>query len=272
MILPALLFLGAFFLVPLAYMVNLSLEPDWSLAHYQRLVGNTVYGRIALNTFALSLVVTLICLLLGYPLAFLIAHAQPRTRRLLIVPVMIPYLTSLMVRSYAWMVLLGREGPINAFLAFFGLGPFTMMNTTFAVYVGMVHAMLPLMVLPLYAVMSNVDMRLVRASSSLGASPSMTFRRVYLPLTLPGVWAGSCLVLVTTLGFFIIPAILGGPRNQTVATLIERQVGVALSWGFASALGLVLLVATLAVLAIALGVRRLLRRSPGDFNLFGARA
>lgn len=263
MILPSAIFLAAFFAIPLLFMVNLSLNSTWSLDNYERVLRASVYYKVAIHTFVLSAGVTLICLILGYPLAYLLAAVPGRFRRWLLIPLMIPYLTSLMVRSYAWMVLLGREGLINQFLSFFGIGPFQLMNNALGTYVGMVHTMLPLMVLALFAKFVNIDMRLVSAGRSLGASPSFVFFRVYFPLSFPGIAAGCSLVLITSLGFFIIPAILGGMKDQTIATLIERQVNVSLNWEFASTLGILLLVLTISLLILGKLLGQLASRSLG---------
>jgi putative spermidine/putrescine transport system permease protein len=267
MIIPAVLFLLAFFVIPLGYMVKLSFDPAWSVHNYTRALYSSTYYRVALTTFSLSALVTLICLVFAYPLAFLLASVPARTRRLLFIPLMIPYLTSLMVRSYAWMVLLGREGLINQFLSLFGIGPIQLLNTTFGTYIGMVHSMLPLMVLSLFTKMVGIDMRLISAAKILGAAPAMVFFRVYLPLSFPGIATGCSLVLITSLGFFIIPALLGSTRDLTIAMLIERQVGVSLDWGFASALGVILLVLTLAVILVGKLLVRFAPRSMGLMSL-----
>ena len=192
----------------------------------------------------LALNVALICLVLGYPVAYAINSTSPRTRRLFLIPVMLPYLTSVMVRTYAWMVLLGTTGIVNQFLVVFSLGPFKLINNSLGVYIGMVHVLLPLMILPVCNAMHDIDMRLVHAAEGLGATPLQAFVRVFVPLSLPGVAAGFCLVFIISLGFFMTPALLGALENMTVSMLIENQVGVALNWGFASALGVVLLLLT----------------------------
>jgi putative spermidine/putrescine transport system permease protein len=239
--------------VPLARMLQLSLfDPAFTLAHYAEFLGTGTYMRVMLNTVILAFNVSGICLVLGYPVAYAITSTPPRTRRLFLIPVMLPYLTSLMVRTYAWMVLLGTNGMVNGFLSLLGLGPYKLMNNSLGVYIGMVHVLLPLMILPICNAMQSIDMRLVHAAEGLGATRWQAFVRVFAPLSLPGVAAGTCLVFIIALGFFVTPALLGALENMTVSMLIENQVGVALNWGFAAAIGMVLLIATMATLALAM--------------------
>ncbi len=250
---PALAVVVLLFLVPLGRMLEMSLfDPDFTMQHYVEFLGTRTYLRVMLNTVVLAFNVSLICLLLGYPVAYAINSTSKRMRRLFLVPVMLPYLTSLMVRTYAWMVLLGRTGIVNEVFSLFGLGPYRLINNTLGVYIGMVHVLLPLMILPLCSAMQNIDIRLVRAAEGLGATRWQAFIRVFAPLSLPGVAAGTCLVFIISLGFFVTPALLGALENMTVSMLIENQVGVALNWGLAAAIGIVLLVATLATLALAM--------------------
>jgi putative spermidine/putrescine transport system permease protein len=253
LLVPGLAFIVFFFVLPLARMLQLSVfDPAFTLGHYAEFFETPTYLRVMGSTIALAFNVSLICVLLGYPVAYAINSASPRARRLFLIPVMLPYLTSLMVRTYAWMVLLGTTGLVNQFLAAFSLGPFKLMNNSLGVYIGMVHVLLPLMILPMCNTMQNIDMRLVRAAEGLGATPLQAFVRVFLPLSLPGVAAGVCLVFIISLGFFITPALLGALENMTVSMLIENQVGVALNWGFAAAIGVILLLTTTVTIAGAL--------------------
>ncbi len=177
-----------------------------------------------------------------------------------------------MVRTYAWMVLLGTNGLVNNFFGLLGLGPFKLINNSLGVYIGMVHVLLPLMILPICNTMQGIDMRLEQAAEGLGATRWQAFMRVFAPLSLPGVAAGSCLVFIIALGFFVTPALLGALENMTVSMLIENQVGVALNWGFAAAIGMVLLVATMATLAIAMLVLKGVGRTmaSGGVRLIGS--
>jgi putative spermidine/putrescine transport system permease protein len=272
LIAPSIVFIALVFVLPLGRMFQLSVfDPDFTLEHYAEFIDSSAYLRVMLHTVALAVNVALICLVLGYPVAYAINSTSPRTRRLFLIPVMLPYLTSLMVRTYAWMVLLGREGLVNQFLGLVDLGPFKLMNNSLGVYVGMVHVLLPLMILPLCNSMRNIDMRLVHAAEGLGATPFQAFLRVFVPLSLPGVAAGLCLVFIVALGFFVTPAVLGGLENMTVSMLIENQVGNALNWGFASALGVLLLLTTMATIAGAVLLVKLASRTfaTGGVRLLG---
>jgi ABC-type spermidine/putrescine transport system permease subunit I len=175
--------------------------------------------------------------------------------------VLVPFWTSILVRSYAWMVLLGREGSINRLLINLGIRdePVQLLNTRLAVYVGMVHILLPFMILPLYSVMRGIDRNYLRAAENLGGRPWQVFRHVFFPLTLPGMAAGCLVVFILSLGFYITPALIGGPRDVMISMLIAQQVN-TLNWGFASALALVLLVIAMVIYLIfdrMLGVQRL---------------
>jgi putative spermidine/putrescine transport system permease protein len=166
--------------------------------------------------------------------------------RVLLIFIVVPYFTGSLVRTYAWMVLLGREGVVNQLLLRSGLAdrPLPLMYNRFGVLVGMSYILLPYMILALYAVMKGIDPGLLRAARALGATGFQAFCRVFLPLTLPGIGGGTLLVFILSLGFFVTPALMGSPRETMIAMVIENQVGVLLNWGFASALAMVLLAAT----------------------------
>lgn len=272
---PAILFLGFFYGYPVAAMLFRSItDPSVGLENFEPLIRArsaidlpgislpmNAYVRVMGITLQIAIVVTVVTLLLAYPLAYLLTTVPPATANLLMILVLIPFWTSILVRSYAWMVLLGQEGIINGALLWLGLRdePAQLLNTRLAVYLGMIHILLPFMILPLVAVMRGIDRSLLRAAENLGASPRHAFRRVFLPLSLPGVAAGSLLVFILALGFYITPALLGGRRDVTISMLIQQQV-TQLNWGFASALALVLLVVALVVYVIfvrLLGVERL---------------
>ena len=178
--------------------------------------------------------------------------ASPRVRNFLIAMVLLPFWVSSLVRTYGWMVLLGREGVVNRSLAALGVidRPLPLMFNTLGVILGMVHILLPFMVFPIYSVMRGLDPALVRAAYGLGARPRAAFLRVYLPLTVPGIAAGCLLVFVVAIGFFVTPALLGGRGNIVIAMLIEEQVNQVLNWGFAAALAVALLAVTLVAVAV----------------------
>jgi len=250
--LPALLLLFVFFLFPVVRMLGFSLEGgtlDW----YAKALGEQLYLRVFWNTFEIALLVTFFCLLLGYPLGFLMATTTPFWATVGFIFVLLPLWTSVLVRTYAWMVLLGRNGVFNRTLMEAGIisDPIPMLHNFTGVLIGMVHVLLPYMVLPIYSAVRKVDPAIPAAAAGLGASSFAIFRRIYLPLTLNGIFAGSVLVFVLSLGFYITPALLGGGRVIMIAVLIEQQVREALNWPFAAALSAVLLAATFAVYALA---------------------
>ena len=211
LVLPALLFLLTIYVYPLAKMILMSLfDPDFTLKHYQEFISTSVYIKVFYNTIKISFFSTLICLFVGYPVSFLLASVSPKTRGLMIIFVIIPFWISLLVRNYAWMVLLGRNGIFNSMLLELGLisAPLKLMYNAFGMYVGMVHILLPYMIFPMFAVMSGIDWDLIRASRSLGANAFQTFIRVYLPLSIKGISAGCLIVFILAIGFFITPALL----------------------------------------------------------------
>jgi len=250
-------FLLLLFLFPVARLMLLSVEGG-TLAHYERALTEGLYVRVLLGTLEIGLYVSVICLLLGYPLAHFLATTSKRWATIGFVFLLLPFWTSLLVRTYAWMVLLGRNGVVNRFLLETGVvsEPLPLLYNMTGVLIGMVHVLLPFMVFPIYSIMRRVDRGLLLAAEGLGATPWKIFFRIYLPLTLPGVLAGMTLVFILAIGFYITPALLGGGRVLMIAVLIEKQVREFLDWGFASALSVVLLAAALLVYA---AFRRLLR-------------
>jgi putative spermidine/putrescine transport system permease protein len=211
-----------------------------------------IYVGILLRTFWIGFVVTAVCLLLGYPLAYRLASLPLRVSNLLLILVLLPFWTSLLVRTGAWVVLLQREGVINDLLLTVGLvsEPLQLVYNRFGVYVAMTHILLPFMVLPLYSVMRGIPPHYVRAAASLGAGPVRAFLRIYLPLTVPGIAAGCLLVFILAIGYYITPALVGGANDQMVSYFIAFFTNQTINWGMASALGAVLLIATLLLFAL----------------------
>lgn len=256
---PALVVLTAFFVYPLFGIVHRSVyKGGYTLDFYRQIFRVPVYLQVLIATFKVSALVTLACLVLGYPLAYVLATRRPRTAQLCMIIVVLPFFTSIIVRTYAWMVLLGRNGIVNQYLMTLGLTgtPLALLYNQAGVVIGMSYILLPYMVLTVYSVMRGIDPGLVRAAHSLGASRLQAFRRVFLPLSLPGIAGGTLLVFILSLGFFITPALMGGPGDVMIAMLIEREVEITLNWSFASALAVVLLGLTLIGFA---GYNRLLR-------------
>ena len=249
---PAIGFLAVLYVLPLGQVLPLSVvEPTPGVDNYVRLATTPLYALVLENTFEISLVVAAICLVLGYPTAYLLATSRPQVRSILLVFVMVPFFTSILVRTYSWIFLLGWKGIINTTLLAGGVidESLELLYNRFGVIVGMVHVLLPYMILILFSVMRGIDRSLVAAAASLSATPFTAFRRVYLPLSLPGIGSGFLLVLVLALAFFITPAMLGGPKDLMIANVIAYQVGV-LKWGFASALAVVLLVVSIVFLVV----------------------
>ncbi|MCC6777183.1 MAG: ABC transporter permease [Hyphomicrobiales bacterium] len=249
---PAMLAIIVMFVVPVGYVLLLSVsDPTVSLAHYQRLFTVPLYISVLINTFKTSLIVTTACLLLGYPLAYVMARRNDWVAIVFLVAVGMSFWTGFVVRTYAWLVILGNKGPVSAFYAYAGLGrPPQLLFTSFSSTLGMVHILLPYMVLALYGVMRKIDPSYMRAAEGLGARPFYAFGHVFLPLSLPGVVNGSVLVFTLCLGFYITPILLGTPKDMMISQLISQQIEDLLAWGFASAIATVLLVCTLLLLAI----------------------
>jgi ABC-type spermidine/putrescine transport system permease subunit I len=261
---PLVAWMLAFYALPLLAMLLRSVaEPNWTLDNLKRLVTDGVALHVFLITFRTAAIVTIAAALIGYPVAFALAQMSRAWANALLLLVLLPFWTSVLVRTYAWMVLLGRNGVLNQLLLWLGAidAPMRVLNTSLAVYIAMTHILLPYMILPTYSVLLEIDRTLPRAAAGLGATPFGVLRQVWLPLSMPGAAAGVMLVFALSLGFFITPALVGGPRDMVVALLIQQQVDLV-NWPFASALSAALLLVTLLVLAIGhrvLGLERVLR-------------
>jgi putative spermidine/putrescine transport system permease protein len=208
-----------------------------------------IYVTVFVRTIWISLLVTAICLVLGYPVAHLLASLPTATGNLLMIMVLLPFWTSLLVRITAWMVILQGEGLVNSALRLLHLSdkPIQLIFNRFGLVVAMTHVLLPFMVLPIYSVMRTISPSYRRAGESLGASPTVAFWRVYFPLTLPGIGAGALLVFILALGYYITPALVGGPADQMISYFIVDHTNRSLNWGLASALGVLLLGSVLAM-------------------------
>jgi len=244
---PAMLLLLTLFAAPLLRLLALSVAGG-SLVAYERALTNELYLRVFFETFKIAAIVTLLTLALGYPVAYVMATSGRAWQLVGIAFVLLPFWTSILVRTYAWMVMLGRNGVVNRTLIGWGVidRPLPLLNNLAGVLIGMVHVLLPYMILPVFNAVKNVDPNLVLAAEGLGAPRWRAFLRITLPLTMNGVAAGVTLVFTLSLGFFITPALLGGGRVVMVANLIEEQVRELLNWAFAGALSAILLALTLA--------------------------
>lgn len=261
---PVTLWLGLFFLVPLLLILAYSFGTSgiyggitlgFNPGNYLK-VFDPLYLEIIGRTFFIAALTTLLCLALGYPLAYFIVFKGRRWRNALILLVMVPFWTSLLIRAYAWVVILGGNGIANRTLQYLGITdePLTLIFTPQAVLMGMIYSYLPFMILPLYAALEKFDTRLKEAAQDLGASRWQTFWRVTFPLSMPGVIAGSILVFIPSAGEFVIPDLLGGSRTVMTGNLIQNQFLQARDWAFGSALSVMLAVLLLG--AIMFYVRR----------------
>ncbi len=245
--LPALIIIMIVVFIPVFWLSSLSFVDragDFSWANYERIFQSQLYIKTFIVTLKISVAVVIICMLLGYPLCYWLSQLRERTAGILMIFVLLPFWTSVLVRTYAWLVLLQRNGIINDTLLAVGLinEPLQLAHNLTGSIIGMVHIMLPFLVLPLYASMRTIDTDLIRAAIGLGSTPRAAFWRIFFPMSLPGFFAGTVLVFVLSLGFFVTPALLGGGRVQMLAQRIESTITIYSNWGAASALGVVLLI------------------------------
>ncbi|MDT3707299.1 MAG: ABC transporter permease subunit [Thiobacillus sp.] len=255
--------LTLFFLVPFAVVFGISLavkqfgQPPYSdlmtttegtvqltlhLSNYVRVFTSPIYISAYLSSVTIAAISTVIALLIGYPMAYFIARASDRWRNILLMLVVLPFWTSFLLRVYALSGFLRGEGVINNFLGLFGIAPLTMMQTDFAVYVGIVYTYLPFMILPLFTTLVKLDQNLLEASADLGSRPWQTFLSITLPLSLPGIVAGSMLVFIPAIGEFVIPSLLGGPGTQMIGRVLWDEFFSKTNWPRAAALAIAMLV------------------------------
>lgn len=245
---PIVAFLAAFFAWPvILVLVNSFGGENGLFGEYIEFFSNNTYVRILARTIVVAFSVTLLCLLVGYPYAYLMARTRGTTLAFLTGVVLLSFFTSVMVRSFAWIVLLQRNGIIDRLAQWLGLDGLVLRGTTTGVTVAMVQVMLPFMIFPLYSAMAGIDTRLERAATSLGATRWTTFRDIWLPLSMPGVIGGSVIVFVTSLGFYVIPGLVGSPSNQLLSHLIYSLINTVLNVPLASASSLVMLLMALLV-------------------------
>jgi putative spermidine/putrescine transport system permease protein len=252
---PAIVCLGVFFAYPtieiLLRSVSEFASPQTSgLDNFRWFFDTPLNVTVLWRTFYTAMIVTAVCLAIAFPFAYLMTIARGKFRLLLLGIVLVTLVSSLVVRSYAWVILLQKSGPINDVLAAFGVGRVQLAGTTVGVVMAMSQILIPLMILPLYANMRAIDRHLVLAAESLGARPAVAFMRVYLPLSLPGMLAGSLFVFVLTLGFYITPTLVGSPQNALLSQLIVTQINRLLAFGRAGAMSVVLLLLALIVLGV----------------------
>lgn len=241
------IFLG--FNLPLFFMLRRSalVEGELTSQYYSAVIHSPVYMAVIFDTLKIAAITTVICTLIGYPLALWVSRLGPKGRALALLGIGLPFLISILVRTYSWVVVLGNNGIVNRTLIATGIidRPLQLLYNTRGVLIGTINILLPFMVLPLYVAMTSIDNRLIYASRSLGASPRQTFQRVFLPLTLPALGAGCILVFILTFGFFVTPAILGGGRVSMIANMLDTLVNRMPRWNLAAAISTVLLAITL---------------------------
>jgi len=244
LVLPALALLLLAFVGPVGWLLARAFtQPQVGLQNFEALWQRQGYLQVLWNTVEISAMVTPICVLLGFPIAHAMATGSPRLRRWLVFIVLLPFWTSLLVRTFATVILLQRTGPVNAVLIGLGLTsePLPLLYNMTGVMAGALQVLLPFVIFPLHAAMARIDPAFMQAALTLGARPARAFFRVYLPLTFPGLITGAALVFISTLGYFVTPAMLGGPRQTMIAQLIQDQIAQFGNWGMAGALSLVLL-------------------------------
>ncbi len=261
LVLPAMSWLGLFFALPLLIVVVVSFASrtaygqvvfQWNLANYLRFL-EPLYLKIFVFTLGTAFVTTLWTFAMGYPVAYTIAMILPKKwQQAGIILVMIPFWINFLIRSYSWVIILRAQGLVNTFLLHFGFieKPLGLLYNNTAVLLGMVYGLLPFMVLPIYVSLEQMDKRLLEAASDLGASPFTAFRKITLPLTLPGVAAGSILVFISSLGMFVVPDIMGGAKSSLMGNVIQNQFLAARDWPFGSALSIILALLSLVMIIL----------------------
>lgn len=256
---PALLLVIVFLGIPIGILAVQSVygPEGFTLANYSRILDEAIYWKTYSDTLETSLIVTILTILMGYPLAYAAAVAPKRWSAIILALVMLPFWTSVLVRTYSWLVILQRRGIVNTTLLELGIvdTPLSLSHSFTAVLIGMLHVMVPFMVFPVYAALSKIPQELLWAGHSLGGGAFYVFRRVIIPLSLPGVFAGSVLVFILCLGFYLTPELLGGGKTIMVSSLVQRNVELYLHFGAASAVAMVLLAI---VFLIFWGVDRIL--------------
>lgn len=273
-ILPGAVLFLVFFFLPIGLMAVMSVltgnpvvQPNvaFTTRHYARLVEDPYHFEVIWTTIRIGLWTTFVALLIGYPLAHLMARVRSRTvHALLLMAVLMPMLTGIIVRTFAWMALLSDKGVINQMLAGLGLPPAHLMYNEFGIIVGLVHIYVPFMVLTLTGVIGTIDERLEQAAQNLGASPLRAFWEVTLPLSLPGIMAGSLLVFALAISAYVTPILMGGFQIMTLPILIYQQIAASFNVGFAASLGMVLLVISL---ALVIGYNHMLALVSGQRDL-----
>ncbi len=252
---PAILLLAAFFVIPVVFLLTRSVtEPQLGLQNYATLVGSSTYAKVFFNTFFVAGVVTLVTVLIAFPVAWALAIMPARWSAVVFAIILLSMWTNLLARTYAWMVLLQQTGLINRMLKAMGLidQPLQLTNNLVGVTIGMVYIMLPFMILPLMGVIKKIDPAILQAAALCGATKWQALTRVLVPLATPGIASGALMVFVMSLGYFVTPSLLGGTANMMLAELIAQQVQSLVNWGMGGAAAFLLLLVTLGLYAVQL--------------------
>ena len=251
------LFWGLVFIVfPLFLILAHSLSSNTDLADFAFTLDNfsrffePLYVKILLTSLVLAGVSTILCLIIGYPVAYIISQMSEKVRNNMILIFIIPMWMNFLLRTYAWLTLLGNKGLINKFIGLFGWGPWNLMYNSKAIMIGMVYNFLPFMVLPIYTVLLKIDKKLIEAAKDLGANDFKVFMKVILPLSLPGIYTGITMVFIPAISTFVVPNLLGGNNFYLIGNLIEKQFTFTGDWGFGSAISMILIVIMLLILII----------------------
>lgn len=246
--LPTCLALLVIFIIPMVYiLVKTLIENGW--ADFIKFFTDTFYLKILWTTLRVSLVSTAVSLLLGYPVAFYMSRTQSKLKKVMMVIILFPFLVSAVVRSYGWMVILGKNGILNQLLLGIGIisKPLSILNTELAVIIGMIHLLIPYMVLSLVGVLQSIDPNVEYAAYSLGATPFKTFWKVIFPLSVPGIISGCVLVFTMSMTSYVTPKLLGGSKFRMMATMVVQEINVSFNWGAAAAVSYILLAVILLV-------------------------
>ena len=248
-------FLLVFMILPILDMFTKSVVDDngFTWSYFKEFFSKSLYAKILLNTIRLSLIIGLVTIVLGYPVAYLMNRVGPVLRCIIMGCVQIPFWTSLLVRTYSWIAILQNQGVVNVVLQKLGIikQPIQLLYNDAGVIIVMTYIMLPYMIFSISSVMGQIDKNVIIASRSLGAGKTMTFFRIFLPLSLPGIMSGFFIVFLNTMGYYIVPALVGGQKSQMISQTIQNELSGVLNWNFASAISIILVMVTMMIVLVS---------------------
>lgn len=261
MLLVPILFLLIFMVIPILDMFSLSIFKDgtFTLEYFAEYFSKSLYTKILFNTIKLSFIIGIITIVLGYPVAYLMNKVGPVLRTVIMGCVQIPFWTSLLVRTYAWIAILQNQGVVNVVLQKLGIisQPIQLLYNDIGVIIVMTYIMLPYMIFSISSVMGQIDKNILTASTSLGAGKTTTFIKVFLPLSMPGIMSGFFIVFLNTMGYYIVPTLVGGQKSQMISQTIQNQLSGVLNWNFAAAISIVLVMVTILIVLISKNMTRM---------------